>query len=129
MWLFGAAPSLCCVTRVRIDIDRAERRAIGSTEESKHNCQAESVRIRNDFAGGVGRILTDSDGFGGDNLDPSRVFSSEAAGRVPLAEIVGAVKGALDALDVGRLDIARETLTRMLRSLDVSGEREGRRKE
>ncbi len=48
---------------------------------------------------------------------------------MPLAEIVGAVKGALDALDVGRLDIARETLTRMLCSLDVSGEREGRRKE
>lgn len=48
---------------------------------------------------------------------------------MPLAEIVGAVKGALDALNIGRLDIARETLTRVLRSLEASGEREGRRKE
>jgi len=34
---------------------------------------------------------------------------------VPSAEVVGAVKSALDALDVGRLDIARSVLGELMR--------------
>lgn len=96
-----------------------KRKRNGSTEESNLDQRPASVTFCRDFEGSGEGALTDSDGSRGDSLEDSRVFSGASQGHDSLLEeerarVADAVMRALGALDVGRLDIARETLRALL---------------